>query len=319
MGDTCAKSEKYIASILQASETTIKQLQNVAINFFKNSSELILTIDDSLIRKPFSKQIHGTILNFDQKIGRQITSFKLLASAITNGKYAIPFSADYVYPKEFEGDGIIPKNDLFKNIVLKAKEYFKHLKLIVSADGAFATQVLLRWLLEQGFAAEMRMHKNRRVLYEGKETKLSEIKELHPKGRHKSKTILVEWHGMPLYITSHRRIDRHNNETIVYQVATYKAKPSKHVTVYQKRWPIEKIFRTTKQYLGLQECFSRKKSVQLNHVSAVLFSYAMLQVEQRKRNLKTPEEALRSLKLKKSHNLKSRIKRLDRIFEVVMA
>jgi len=319
MSNTVAKSEKYVANILHDSTETIKEMRKMAVKFFKNSNEVILAIDESLLRKPFSKAIHGAIKNFDQKIGREIMSFKLLASVITNGKYAMPFSAEYTYPKALASDGIELKNDQFKNIILEARKYFAHLRLIICADGAFATQFLLRWLLEQNFAAEMRMHRNRKVLYKGQESKLSDIKELHPKGRHKSKTIRVEWHEMSLYITSNRRIDKHGNETIVYQVSTYKAKPSKHVSVYKKRWPIEKMFRTTKQHLGLQECFSKKKVTQLNHVAAVLFSYAMLQIEQRKNHFKTPEEALRSLKPKKWPIQKRRISRLDQIFEIGMA
>ncbi len=92
---------------------------------------------------------------------------------------------------------------------------------------------------------------------------------------------------------------KNGKESIVYQVSTYFAKPSKHVKTYKKRWPIEKMFRTTKQHLGLQECQSTKVETQLNHAAAVFLAYSYVVVQQKKKKFKTPEEALRAAKLKK--------------------
>ena len=36
MGDTVAKSEKYVANILYTSDETIKEMRKVAVKFFKN-------------------------------------------------------------------------------------------------------------------------------------------------------------------------------------------------------------------------------------------------------------------------------------------
>ena len=113
---------------------------------------------------------------------------------------------------------------------------------------------------------------------------------------------------MKLYITAQKRIDKKGKETIVYQVSTYFAKPSQYVKTYKNRWLIEKMFRTTKQHLGLQECQSTKIETQLNHAAAVFLAYAHIVIEQKKRRLKTPEEALRALKRKNAsllNNLKT--------------
>ena len=59
------------------------------------------------------------------------------------------------------------------------------------------------------------------------------------------------------------------------------------------------MFRTIKQHLGLQECQSRKIETQLNHAAAVLLAYSHVIIQQKKKKLKTPEEALRATKRKK--------------------
>jgi IS4 transposase len=70
--------------------------------------------------------------------------------------------------------------------------------------------------------------------------------------------------------------------------------------VYKKRLPIEKLLRTIKQHLGLQEYQSTKIKTQLHHAAAVLFTYSNIVFLQKKKKYKTPEEALRAAKIKKA-------------------
>jgi IS4 transposase len=150
------------------------------------------------------------------------------------------------------------------------------------------------------------MHSNRVVTYKGKKVKIKELalrKGITPKGRQMVRTISVVWYGMDLELSIVRRIDKKGNESIVFQIATYKTSPHKHRTHYKKRWPIEKLFRTTKQHLGLQECQSLSLDVQHNHIAAVLLAYSFAQLDMKKRRLKTPEEALRRLETKNAPHL----------------
>jgi hypothetical protein len=163
------------------------------------------------------------------------------------------------------------------------------------------------------------MHSNRVVQYQGQNMAIRDIRDLQPKGRQMARTIAVIWHDIPLYITAQRRFDKHGTQTVVFQASTYKAKPSHHVKNYQKRWKTEMLFRTTKQHLGLQECFSTKVTTQLNHANAVLLAYALLQCEQKRRKFDTPEAALRALKLKNEDFLKHIFLAKNQIFFDVYA
>lgn len=202
-------------------------------------------------------------------------------------------------------------------MILDVKKIFPDTNIIVAADGAFAGKELLSWAIKNNIYLELRMHSNRKVKYKGKSVVLRNISKLIPKGRYMARTIEALWHGMKLYITAQRRINKHGEETIVYQAATYQAKPAKHVAVYKKRWPIEKVFRTTKGYLGLEDCYSTSLDTQLNHISSVLTAYAIAQVERKKQKLDCVEDAIRAFKSQNYSVIKSHIDRLDKIFEVI--
>jgi len=157
------------------------------------------------------------------------------------------------------------------------------------------------------------MHSNRVVKYKRKSVKvrdLLKIKGIEPKGRQRARTISVTWHEIDLELTIVRRVDKNGKESIVFQIATYKALPREHVLHYKRRWSVEMINRTTKQELGLQECYSRKLEKQHDHVAAALLAYALAQVEMKTYRLDKPEEAIRRCKTKNVDSLTARFSRI---------
>lgn len=315
LGRIIGKGGDTIRRRLVHPDRNLNLLVKIAQIVFKRDEELIVAIDDTLIRKMFSKAMRGTGFFFDTKLGRKIISFKLLCCTVTNGKITIPLSFDFLYDKDLLEEPMVSKNTLIEQMVKAVQKQLSDKRLIIVADGAFATTQFIKFCRENNLNAEFRMHSNRVVEYKGKRRCIRDIQTLQPRGRQMARTIEVLWHGMPLYITAQRRIDKHGQETIIYQVATYQAKPSKHVAVYKKRWGIEKMFRTTKQHLGLQECQSRNRDVQIRHVSAVLLAFALTQLEAKNRKFDTPEDAIRAFKLTNALSLQERLCRLVQIFD----
>lgn len=315
LGRAINRSSKTIARSLNDTETNLLQLEYLAKNVFRKNNELILAVDDSLVKKIYSKLFEGAAHFFDLKIGREIIAFKLQCGAITDGKSIMPINFSYLFSSKMPHPAAPSKLELFQNMVLSAQKQFANQLITVAADGLFSTKEILKWCLDNNIRAEMRMHSNRKVEFKGKIEALKNIENLEPKGRHKARTIQVIWHGMTLYLTAHRRQDKHGDETIVYQISTFKAKPSKHVATYKKRWGIEKMFRTTKQSLGLADCYSLSLKTQTNHISSVLLTYALAQVAQKLYKLKNTETAIRWLKAQDSEELKFWIAGLDQIFE----
>lgn len=319
MGRIIKRSGDTVKRRLCPAEESFLSMNKIATEMFQNKNKLVVIVDDTLIRKFFSRMMRGAGLFYDTKLARLVMAYRLLVCAVSDGKYTIPMRCDFLFSFEFFDSPIESKIELVKRMFLSIERLFPIHLLIFVADGMFASKEMLEWGIQTKRRLELRMHSNRMVIYRSKLIAIRNIKELRPKGRQMARTIKVIWHELPLYITAQRRINKHGEETIVYQAATYKAKPSDHVKTYKKRWPIEKLFRTSKQYLGLQDCFSTDMKTQHNHMAAVLLAYSIAQWEMKRRKYKTAEEAIRALKRRKVDFLKQRFCRLGQIFGVIYA
>jgi len=314
LGEVIQKSGDTIRRMLSPTDIIFRTLEEIAKQLFQTKKELILSIDDTLIKKIFSQFIEGTDEFFDTKSNRMVMSYKLLVASLTDGKHTIPLRFSFLPSKNMMENAAEFKDKVVKKYIVEIQKLFSNTTIIVVADGAFATEKLLKWALHHDIKLEVRMHSNRVVEYKGESIQIRKIKSLIPKGRHMARTIDAKWRGLSLQITAQRRINKHGEESFVYQAATYKASPAKHVAVYKKRWPNEKVFRTSKQHLGLQECFSTKLDIQFKHVSSVLLAYALAQIEMKKQRLDTPEAAIKSLKQQNFDFLMKRFAALDQIF-----
>jgi DDE family transposase len=311
MGRFIKKSGDTISRMLRPGGESLEASKKIAQQIFANKKTLIVTIDETTIKKIYSQMMEGTGWLFDTKIGRSINAYKLITASITDGKFTVPICAAFTFGREFYKNPSEAQEVTVRFFIKTASDLFPSVKIIASLDGAFATVSYLKWALENNIATEVRMHSNRVVEYKGKKKKLREIKEIRPKGRQMARTVSVVWQGLSLDVTAVRRIDKHGDETIVFQAATYKASPCQHAKNYRWRWGTEKMYRTTKQSMGLQECFSTKIGTQFNHICAVLLAYSIAQLEMKKNGLKNPEDAVRAFKKKNASSLKRQNNSLD--------
>jgi hypothetical protein len=283
---------------LRAEDQSHQELFKIAQSFFSKNNTLYLVCDETFSHHKYSKLIEGTDDHFDSKIHHEIRSHKILAFGITDGKHILPLSSYFLFGKMLPEKQSPSRIEIIQKMIIKTKNDFPMKKIILVADGAFGKIEMLKWCIQNKVDAEFRMTKSYKVMFQNKSEKIQNIKNLQPKGKQMARTIKAIWHEMNLYLTAQKRIDKKGNETIVYQVSTYFSKPSQHVKVYKKRWTIEKMFRTTKQYLGLQDCQSTKMQTQKNHIAAVFLAYSHVVVEQKRKGLKSAEEAISALKLK---------------------
>lgn len=316
MVSTCKRSFESMGLLIQRSGDTVRRLlypapeslsfcRSISQSMFKKKKRLLIGIDDTLIKKVHSQFMQGAGLFFDTKIGRRIMAFRLVIGVVTDGKFAIPIDCAYLFAKELLDliDQKFPtKNDIAKSIVETAFKFFPNIKLIVVVDGLYTSVEFVRWCKLRNISLEARMHSNRVVQYKGERIKIRDllkVKGLRPVGRQMARTITVVWHNLDLELTIVRRFDKHDKESIVFQIATYKSIPREHVESYNLRWSVEMVNRTTKQKIGLGDCFSRSLKTQHNHVAAVLLAYALAQVKMKQCKLNTPEQAIRRCEKKK--------------------
>lgn len=313
MGHLIQRGGDTVYRLLHPAEFSFHQSRNIAQSMFVKKKTLYVGIDDTLIKKIYSKMMQGAGMFFDTKIGRQIMAFRLVIAVVTDGRFAIPIDCAYLYSKELldliKDNQFRSKDEIAKVAVETAIKLFPDTKLIVVVDGLYSTVEFVKWCRLKNIRLEARMHSNRVVEYRGKNMKvrdLASMDEIAPKGRQMARTISIVWHEINLELTIVRRFDKNGKESIVFQMATYKALPREHVANYKKRWSVEMINRTTKQELGLQECYSRKLETQHNHVAASLLAYAFAQMEMKACRLDKPEDAIRRCKTKNVNYLTAR-------------
>jgi hypothetical protein len=316
MGRFIHRSGDTVHRLLNPASNSFLQSRSIAQSMFAEKQNLYVGIDDTLIKKIHSKNMQGAGMFFDTKIGRCIMAFRLVIGIVTDGRFAIPIDCAYLFSKELLDlipNKFLTKDDIAKSFVEKAIKLFPDAKITVVVDGLYTSVDFLKWCKSKNIRLEARMHSNRVVEYKDERIKVRDLlnkKGLRPIGRQMARTISVVWYEIDLELTIVRRFDKHGNESIVFQVATYKALPREHVANYKKRWSIEMLNRTTKQEIGLQGCYSRSLETQHNHVAAVLLAYALAQLKMKVCRLDTPEQAIRHCKTKSVNFLKESFIRL---------
>lgn len=317
LGRTVGVSGDTMRRRLPSSHESIARSHLIAQKLFKGKKHLVLAIDDTTISKMHSKYMEGVAKNYDTKLRRLIPSYKSLSAVITDGKHIVPIDVELFFKKKLFPDLFQSKETLIQRFIELAKSLFPEAILTVALDGAFTTIALCKWATANNVRLEMRMHSNRVVLYRGKRQMIRNINELKISRLKMGRTIKVVWNDILLYITAVRRIDKHGNETIIFQASTYDGKPQEHIQNYKKRWGIEKVYRTIKQNLGFKECFSQSMDTQLDHMSAVLLAYAMLQLDMKRRRHTCPEDALRAVRARNCKIIRQRKTPTNEIFEAL--
>jgi hypothetical protein len=304
---------KVISKLLRPADFYYGLMLEIAKCTFKDSKRLYLILDDTLLRKIYSRFIEGTGWFYCTKTGKKILSFKLLTAMLSNGKISLPFFSTFLFSNELDPKAKETRKEWVEKIIRKVQKLFPDKEIIVVGDGAFGTKEFLRWCEAEKIEFEGRVRRNAVVVYKGKKINICDIEELKPVGRQKARTISAEWDGIPVYITAELRENKHE-KTIVYQVSNFKEKPHKHVAIYVLRWTIEMCFRTTKQYLGLQDCYSTDLATQEAHIGASLLACGFLRLDEKIQRLKSPEQALKAADLKNVKNFIRYLNRLDRLF-----
>lgn len=184
------------------------------------------------------------------------------------------------------------------------------------ADGLYAINEFFAWLTLQKIKFEMRFHSNRVVTDKDYRGQIKHHPKLKLTGKRPMRTIPIKWKEADFYVTAFRRINVNGEATVIYQISNYKASARQHVRAYELRWHIEKFFRTAKQYLGLNDCQSRKLRLQQNHIMNVFFIYAILQLERKKLKMKNVESVIKSLNLYSFEELLARFMRSAENFGV---
>lgn len=325
MGSLIHRSGDTVKRLLSPTDESFEVSRAICKEIFAKRKTVYVGIDDTLIRKIYSLVMQGAGFFFDTKLGRCIMAYRLAIGVITDGKFTVPINCAYMFAKEILDlieEKFPTKDEIAESFVLTAIKLFPDKIVIAVVDGLYASVAFIKWCKEKEIRLEARMRSNCVVIYKGKRVKVKDllkIKGLRPKGRQMARTIPEIWHDIDLELTIVRRFDKNGKETIVFQIATYKALPREHKASYDNRWKLETLNRTTKQEIGLTECYSRSLETQYRHVASVLLAYSLAQLEQRNSRLEKVEHALKRCRTKKVDFLINRFVRFLKAFPEIHA
>lgn len=273
-----------------------------------------LIIDDTLIAKIYAKLIEGVESHFDSSTRRNLHGYSTVVLAWTNGKITIPLDFEFWFSKDLvQPDTYLTKIQIAQNLIKKIIECIEVKGVLL--DGLYASEEMINFLNTLGIRFEMRMHSNRIItLSNGEKVKLRNTQSLKMNRNQHSKTICAIWKDMKLYFTAELRINKHGEKSIVFIVSNWETSSNEHIKTYAMRWPIEMIFRTSKQYLGLQHCISRSLEKQKLHIYSVLFCYTFLQHYVDRKMFQSVEDVIKHFLKLKVFSLTKRIDSFIQIF-----
>jgi len=233
-GDTISRS-------LQPADASFQEMEILAQQQLKNEHQIFLLIDDTKLPKDDSKEIDGTDRHYDQKLRKKITAISMICFSVSDGEHNYPLGFEYLYGDfgreelKKSKEKFITKQEIIQANIVRVQRLFSGKRIIILADGAFASIDLLMWLVNHNIDFEMRMHSNRCIMYNGHKSPIKNMKALTLRGRQMAKTIYASWHDIKLYITACKRINKNGKVTVIYLVSSIKDEPINHANLYKKR------------------------------------------------------------------------------------
>jgi hypothetical protein len=257
-----------------------------------------LIIDDSNLSKKYSKEIEGVAKVYGCAERRSALGYCVVALCWSNGEVTIPIGFGFWILKEIAGLTYKTKVKIACGLLEEfgTKVQFTH----IAMDGLYYTEEMVRFLNANEINFEARAHSTRVVEIDGTKAQLKKHKGARLRRNEHCRTVTGWWHGIKLFFTIHKRINKNGEFDVVYQVSNIETTAKEHVFIYKNRWPIEKMFRTMKQSLGLQDCCARSIEKQSAHILLTFYAYTLLQNEMFDLDLKSVEDVIRRCKYVKS-------------------
>jgi hypothetical protein len=283
-------------------------------NHFAQQKNGYLIVDDSALSKIFAKCIEKLSWVYNSSLGRPERGLCIVVVAWSNGDVTIPLTFSWWFSKK------VVAKEHYKTKIQHACALIDQLQHLVKfdyllADGLYFSKDMARFLNDRSIKFLMRCASNRKITTNNG---ISEQIKNHPETKLKrnqhSIKVLAYYGNQSLYFITQKRRNKNNESENVYFVSNMDLHHSAYIKIYEGRWNIEPLFRTTKSYIGLSHCSALSLDKQTNHIFAVFFTYNFLQFEKFRLKLDNPEQALSHLRELKSTKLITRLSSFNQLF-----
>lgn len=275
-------------------------LRNIANNTQSNGEKRVLAIDGTMIMKAFAEIIQNLAFDYDGVTKRTTQGLSIIVMSLIIGENAFPL--DFLYWKNAKKKkGSCAKN---KNYKTKIEIAIELITLCIGAvlfdyiamDGAFASELMIAFLESKNLKYIMRIARSRKVTINGLTMKLSEHPDLKLKRNARAKLAKGSYKGHECTFTVHKRKKKNGTWETYYLVSNMDLNAKEQVEAYSRRWPIDKSFRSCKQYLGLKDCQMLTAQKQTFHIFNVFLAYSLATVEKIAKGKKCVEDIFNELR-----------------------
>lgn len=272
-------------------------LQMIA-NSVESAGEMrVLAIDGTMIRKAVATKIHNLAFDYDGVLRRATQGLSIIVGSLLIGGNVFPLDFLFWKNSKKKNKKKKSKDPNYKTKIMLAIEFILSVKDIIlfdylAMDGAFASEKMISFLELKKLKYSMRIPRSRRVLIDGVLMKLSEHKALRLVKNERCKTAAGSYKGHPCFFTVEKRKNKKGKWDLRYIVSNMDLSAKGHVKAYARRWPIDKSFRSMKQYLGLTDCQMCSEIKQVFHIFNVFLAYSIATLKKIASGKNTVEDIL---------------------------
>jgi hypothetical protein len=271
----------------------------------------VFVIDGTSLVKSFAKNIDHLSVDYDGVIRRVARGLSIMVAGVVTGGNIIPVDFSFWHnkkkskksgKKKRKATKVVDRN--YKTKITLAIELIIAWKDIIAfsyiaLDGAFASEKMIDFMEKEFLKYSMRMPRSRKVMINGIETKISDHPALRLIRNERCRAAKGFYKGLACTFIVHKRKKRGGGLETIYIVSNMELSAKDHVAAYNRRWTIDKSFRTMKQYLGLKDCQMLKGIRQSLHIFNAFLAYSIATMEKIASRKKSVEDVLKELRRSK--------------------
>lgn len=246
----------------------------------------VLTIDDSIEKKPYTDESDLIAWHFDHKEGRNVKGINFVTVLYNGKEVSLPIGCELVVKSERVIDkktgkickkSPISKNEMYRNLIKKAKENNVKFKYVLS-DIWFSGAENMNYVKGLGKDFIMPIKNNRLIAlskYDKEEGNFVSIDSVKPGDYAK---VWLKGVHFPVLLFRSVLKDEDGNACILDLVSSdLNLTPEQMVTIYKKRWNIEIYHKSLKNNVSLARSPTKTETTQKNHFFCCLCAYIKLE------------------------------------------
>lgn len=246
----------------------------------------VLSIDDSIMAKPYTKENALNCWHFDHCSGRSIKGVQFLTALFNTQDMNVPVMVELIKKETFTIDkktgklkrkSKISKNELFRTMISQSCTQL-HIDYVLS-DSWFSSSLNFKHIIANGLDFIMALKSNRLVALSeaDKQTgKWVNIKSLNLE--QVSKEVWLKGIDFPLSLT--RQVFKNGDDIAnLYLISSDLSLSFKQITtIYKKRWTVEQYHKEVKQITSFGKSPTKTVKTQSNHFYLSIMAYSKVEI-----------------------------------------